>query len=190
MVLELAPYDEELTVEFDTVFARWRAALVGSFETWGVAPDRGVVLADLVMSGFEGALILSRAARSPSLSGAPLSPLSTLSITTPPSAGRLLAPSAVPRGPLAPRDRDRGFSASRSGGQRRAGHEAAPDGFHLFETGEREEAGIRQPSGDGLPSHRSPSLRSRVEIHSSLVEMRRPAEPRGACDQNATKKRL
>ena len=65
MVLELAPYDEELTVEFDTVFARWRAALVGSFETWGVAPDRGVVLADLVMSGFEGALILSRAARSP-----------------------------------------------------------------------------------------------------------------------------
>src|SRR5207253_1514381 len=120
MVLELAPYDEELTVEFDTVFARWRAALVGSFETWGVAPDRGVVLADLVMSGFE----------------------------------------------------------------------AAPDGFHLFETGEREEAGIRQPSGDGLPSHRSPSLRSRVEIHSSLVEMRRPAEPRGACDQNATKKRL
>jgi TetR/AcrR family transcriptional regulator, lmrAB and yxaGH operons repressor len=65
MVLELAPYDEELTVEFDTVFARWRAALVGSFETWGIAPDRGVVLADLVMSGFEGALILSRAARSP-----------------------------------------------------------------------------------------------------------------------------
>jgi TetR/AcrR family transcriptional repressor of lmrAB and yxaGH operons len=65
MVLELAPYDEELTVEFDKVFARWRGALVGCFETWGIAPDSGVVLADLVMSGFEGALILSRAARSP-----------------------------------------------------------------------------------------------------------------------------
>jgi TetR/AcrR family transcriptional repressor of lmrAB and yxaGH operons len=65
MVLELAPYDEELTVEFDNVFARWRAALVGCFETWGIVPETGVALADLVMSAFEGALILSRAARSP-----------------------------------------------------------------------------------------------------------------------------
>ena len=65
MVLELAPYDEELTVEFDKVFARWRAALVGCFENWGISADSGVALADLVMSGFEGALILSRAARSP-----------------------------------------------------------------------------------------------------------------------------
>ena len=65
LVLELAPYDEELTVEFDTVFARWRAALAGCFEGWGIAADNGVVLADLVMSAFEGALILSRAARSP-----------------------------------------------------------------------------------------------------------------------------
>jgi TetR/AcrR family transcriptional repressor of lmrAB and yxaGH operons len=65
MVLELAPYDEELTVEFDRVFARWRAALIGAFETWGVAPENGLVLADLVMSGLEGALILGRAARSP-----------------------------------------------------------------------------------------------------------------------------
>ena len=65
MVLELAPYDEELTVEFDSVFARWRAALVAAFETWGIAAEHGVVLADLVMSAFEGALILGRAARSP-----------------------------------------------------------------------------------------------------------------------------
>ena len=65
MVLELAPYDEELTVEFDKVFTRWRAALVACFETWGIVPENGVVLADLVMSAFEGALILSRAARSP-----------------------------------------------------------------------------------------------------------------------------
>src|ERR1041385_6483271 len=65
MVLELAPYDEELTAEFDTVFARWRAALAGCFEAWGIAAGNGVVLADLVMSAFEGALILSRAARSP-----------------------------------------------------------------------------------------------------------------------------
>jgi TetR/AcrR family transcriptional repressor of lmrAB and yxaGH operons len=47
------------------VFARWRAALVGCFETWGIVPETGVALADLVMSAFEGALILSRAARSP-----------------------------------------------------------------------------------------------------------------------------
>jgi TetR/AcrR family transcriptional repressor of lmrAB and yxaGH operons len=65
MVLELAPDDEELTVEFDKVFARWRAALVKSFQTWGIVPESGVVLADLVMSAFEGALILGRAARSP-----------------------------------------------------------------------------------------------------------------------------
>ncbi len=64
MVLELAPYDEELSVEFDKVFVRWRAALVGCFEAWGIVPESGVVLADLVMSAFEGALILSRAARS------------------------------------------------------------------------------------------------------------------------------
>ena len=65
MVLELAPYDEELSVEFDKVFVRWRAALVGCFEAWGIVPESGVVLADLVMSAFEGALILSRAARTP-----------------------------------------------------------------------------------------------------------------------------
>ena len=65
MVLELAPYDEELTAEFDKVFARWRAALVGCFEGWGITPEDGVVLAELVMSAFEGALIVSRAGRSP-----------------------------------------------------------------------------------------------------------------------------
>ena len=65
MVLELAPYDEDLTVEFDKVFTRWRAALVGCFEAWGITTENGVVLADLVMSAFEGALIVSRAARSP-----------------------------------------------------------------------------------------------------------------------------
>jgi TetR/AcrR family transcriptional regulator, lmrAB and yxaGH operons repressor len=64
MVLELAPYDEELTVEFDSVFARWRAALVGCFEARGITRENSVVLADLVMSAFEGALIVSRAARS------------------------------------------------------------------------------------------------------------------------------
>ena len=64
MVLELAPYDEELSVEFDKVFVRWRAALVGCFEAWGIVPESAVVLADLVMSAFEGALIVSRAARS------------------------------------------------------------------------------------------------------------------------------
>jgi len=64
MVLELAPYDEELTLEFDKVFSRWRDAMVDRFEAWGVVRRRGVVLADLVMSGLEGALVVSRAARS------------------------------------------------------------------------------------------------------------------------------
>jgi len=65
MVLELAPRDEELAVGFDSVFARWRASLVDQFEMMGFTPERGVVFAELVMSTFEGALVLSRAARSP-----------------------------------------------------------------------------------------------------------------------------
>jgi len=65
MVLELAPQDEELSASFDAVFARWRAALVAQFEQMGVAPERAAVLADLVISTIEGALVLSRAARGP-----------------------------------------------------------------------------------------------------------------------------
>jgi TetR/AcrR family transcriptional regulator, lmrAB and yxaGH operons repressor len=49
---------------FDSVFARWRAALVTRFEPLGIAPDRAAVLAGLTMSALEGALVLSRAARS------------------------------------------------------------------------------------------------------------------------------
>lgn len=64
MVLELAPRDEQFSADFDSVFARWRAALVTRFQPLGIAPDRAAVLADLTMSAFEGALILSRAARS------------------------------------------------------------------------------------------------------------------------------
>ena len=64
MVLELAPGDEEFSADFDSVFARWRAALVTRFEPLGLAPDRAAVLADLTISAIEGALVLSRAARS------------------------------------------------------------------------------------------------------------------------------
>ena len=64
MVLELAPGDEEFSAEFHGVFARWRAALVSRFEPLGIAPDRAAVLADLTISTLEGAVIVSRAARS------------------------------------------------------------------------------------------------------------------------------
>jgi TetR/AcrR family transcriptional regulator, lmrAB and yxaGH operons repressor len=64
MVLELAPQEQELSAGFDQVFARWRTALVGRLQPWGVDPQRAVVLADLIMAVFEGTLILSRAARS------------------------------------------------------------------------------------------------------------------------------
>ena len=64
MVLELAPGDEEFSADFDSVFARWRAALVTRFEPLGIAPDRAAALADLTISAFEGAAVLSRAARS------------------------------------------------------------------------------------------------------------------------------
>jgi len=40
MVLELAPRDEEFSAGFDSVFARWRAALVTRFEPLGIAPRR------------------------------------------------------------------------------------------------------------------------------------------------------
>ena len=64
MVLELAPRDEAFSADFDSVFARWRAALVSRFEPLGIAPGRAAALADLVISALEGALLLSRAARS------------------------------------------------------------------------------------------------------------------------------
>ena len=64
MVLELAPRDEEFSADFDSVFARWRAALVTRFEPLGIAPGRAAALADLTISAFEGAAVLSRAARS------------------------------------------------------------------------------------------------------------------------------
>src|SRR5258705_9749861 len=64
MVLELAPRDEEFSADFDSVFTRWRAALVTRLEPLGIAPDRAAVLASLTISAFEGALVLSRPARS------------------------------------------------------------------------------------------------------------------------------
>ena len=64
MVLELAPQNEELSADFEAVFGRWRVALTREFETWAIGPGRAIRLADLVMSAFEGALVLSRAARS------------------------------------------------------------------------------------------------------------------------------
>jgi TetR/AcrR family transcriptional repressor of lmrAB and yxaGH operons len=65
MVLEMAPRDEALSAEFDAVFTRWRAALVDQFKAMGLPPGRADVVAGLVMSSFEGALVLSRAARGP-----------------------------------------------------------------------------------------------------------------------------
>ena len=63
MVLELAPQSEELSSQFENVFGRWRQALVRRFEIWGITPGRATDLAELVMSVFEGALVVSRAAR-------------------------------------------------------------------------------------------------------------------------------
>jgi TetR/AcrR family transcriptional regulator, lmrAB and yxaGH operons repressor len=63
MVLELAPQNEELSSDFEKVFERWRQALAGQFEARGIAAGRAAGAADLVMSAFEGALIVSRAAR-------------------------------------------------------------------------------------------------------------------------------
>src|SRR5260370_22169845 len=64
MVLELAPRDEEFSADFDSVFTRWRAALVTRLEPLGVAPGRAAALAGLTISAIEGAAVLSRAARS------------------------------------------------------------------------------------------------------------------------------
>ena len=63
MVLELAPQSEELSSEFEKVFGRWRHALARHFEIRGIAAGRATDLADLVMSVFEGGLVVSRAAR-------------------------------------------------------------------------------------------------------------------------------
>jgi TetR/AcrR family transcriptional regulator, lmrAB and yxaGH operons repressor len=64
LVLELAPRDEELSAGLDAVFARWRAALATRLEPLGIAPGRAAALAGLTVAALEGALVLSRAARS------------------------------------------------------------------------------------------------------------------------------
>jgi TetR/AcrR family transcriptional repressor of lmrAB and yxaGH operons len=63
MVLELAPQNEELSREFEKVFGRWRQALAAQFEILGITPGRAPDVADLVMSVFEGCLVVSRALR-------------------------------------------------------------------------------------------------------------------------------
>jgi TetR/AcrR family transcriptional regulator, lmrAB and yxaGH operons repressor len=63
MVLELAPESEDLSNEFEKTFERWRQALAGQFDIWGITPGRAREVADLVMSVFEGGLVVSRAAR-------------------------------------------------------------------------------------------------------------------------------
>ena len=63
MVLELAPQNEELSPEFEKVFGRWRQALAAQFEVLGILPGRAPDVADVVMSVFEGCLVVSRAMR-------------------------------------------------------------------------------------------------------------------------------
>jgi TetR/AcrR family transcriptional regulator, lmrAB and yxaGH operons repressor len=65
MVLELAPGDERSSDGFAQVFARCRAALAAQFEHFGLARDRALANADVVMMTLEGAMIVSRAERSP-----------------------------------------------------------------------------------------------------------------------------
>jgi hypothetical protein len=56
--------DEEVSAESEKVFLRWRSALVERFEQWGMEHPRADALADLVVTTFEGGLVVSRAARS------------------------------------------------------------------------------------------------------------------------------
>src|SRR5262245_24500073 len=63
MVLELAPRDEEFSAGFDSVFARWRAALMTRFEPLGAAPGRAGALAARTLSPRGGALLLRPAPR-------------------------------------------------------------------------------------------------------------------------------
>jgi TetR/AcrR family transcriptional repressor of lmrAB and yxaGH operons len=64
VVLELAPRSEDLTREFALVFQRWRASLAVRLEEWGFTHERALAHADIIMAALEGALMLSRAARS------------------------------------------------------------------------------------------------------------------------------
>jgi TetR/AcrR family transcriptional regulator, lmrAB and yxaGH operons repressor len=63
MVLKLAPRNEKLSSYFEKVFDQWHRGPAHQFETCGIAAGRATDLAGLVMSVFEDALIVSRAAR-------------------------------------------------------------------------------------------------------------------------------
>src|SRR5262249_55420395 len=84
MVLELAPGDEEFSAAFDSVFARWRAALVARFEPLGLAPGRAAILADLTLSAIGGPRPPARAAAPPQPSPPPTEAL--ISATAPAAA--------------------------------------------------------------------------------------------------------
>jgi TetR/AcrR family transcriptional repressor of lmrAB and yxaGH operons len=64
VALEVAPHSERLTLACDDVFTSWSKALADMLLKAGVAQDRTADLADFIISGFEGALILARVRRS------------------------------------------------------------------------------------------------------------------------------
>jgi len=60
LALEAAPRSPRLTAASCAAFNLWSAALAGGLERAGIAAARAAELADFIISGFEGALILAR----------------------------------------------------------------------------------------------------------------------------------
>jgi TetR/AcrR family transcriptional repressor of lmrAB and yxaGH operons len=64
VALEVSPQSGRLTAACDDAFTSWSKALADMLVQAGIAPDRAPDLADFIISGFEGAMILARVRRS------------------------------------------------------------------------------------------------------------------------------
>jgi len=64
VALEVAPHSERLTIACDDALTSWSKALADMLLRAGIAQDRAPELADFIISGFEGAMILARVRRS------------------------------------------------------------------------------------------------------------------------------
>lgn len=60
VALEAAADNDQLRVACDGVYEEWLAGLAGRLRSWGAAEERAGVVAELVLSGIQGALLLAR----------------------------------------------------------------------------------------------------------------------------------
>lgn len=65
VTLDVASSNDQVRLACDDAFRQWTKVIADHFAAAGLPPSRAEVLADFVMAAMEGAIVLSRAAKSP-----------------------------------------------------------------------------------------------------------------------------